>query len=59
MVGGMYFWITFKNAKNANLKGIAIEAGAGLISQKIELINAANENNMFIYGFDSKDIDDE
>lgn len=50
---------TFKNAKNANLKGIAIEAGAGLISQKIELINAANENNMFIYGFDSKDIDDE
>lgn len=50
---------TFKNAKNANLKGIAIEAGAGLISQKIELIKAANENNMFIYGFDGKDIDDE
>lgn len=50
---------TLKNAKNANLKGIAIEAGAGLISQKIELIKAANENNMFIYGFDCKDIDDE
>ncbi len=50
---------TFKNAKNANLKGIAIEAGAGLISQKIELIKAANENNIFIYGFDGKDIDDE
>lgn len=50
---------TFKNAKNANLKGIAIEAGAGLISQKEDLIKAADENNMFIYGFDGKDIDDE
>ncbi len=50
---------TFKNAKNANLKGLAIEAGAGLISRKIDLIKAANENKMFIYGFSDKDIGNE
>ncbi len=42
---------TLKNVINANLKGIALEAGASLIANKELVIQTADENGIFIFGF--------
>ena len=44
---------TLKGAKRANLAGVAFEANSALLLDREKLIDYADSNNLWIYGFDS------